>query len=347
MGRRRGTREPAPWARIATLFVAVGGLAACSGSSPTASPAGAWLSLPSVALPSAAVSASPADASIAAPPADLDGGLIKFSRFDEASHTFISEHLISPTGTGETQLPLPSMEGGGGWSRDGTRIATAAFLEDGRVGTAIIRPDGTVVAVLPLPDPTLNLVCTVWSPDDERLACEGFNDDEPTQTGLYTVRSSDGGDLIQLTTPPAGMNDIPGDFTPDGRQVVFTRTTGEEAAPLMLVEVEGGDPLPISKATYEDPGRYSPDGGRLLTSADGRLVMLDLDGNVLGTIEEPGQYLFGPDWSPSGGWIAYSRTATGTARADVFVSRADGSDAWQVTTTPANEINADWGSDSG
>jgi hypothetical protein len=34
-----------------------------------------------------------------------------------------------------------------------------------------------------------------WSPDGERLACEGFGVDDPSLTGIYWVRSSDGADL--------------------------------------------------------------------------------------------------------------------------------------------------------
>jgi Tol biopolymer transport system component len=67
----------------------------------------------------------------------------------------------------------------------------------------------------------------------------------------------------------------------------------------------------------------------------------------LSSIEESGGYLFGAVWSPDGEWIAYSRTAPGTFRADVFISRTDGSDLWQVTNTPANEITVEWGSGSG
>ncbi len=44
------------------------------------------------------------------------------------------------------------------------------ILDDDRVGTAIIGPDGTVDRILEIPDETLNAVCTVWSPDDTRLA---------------------------------------------------------------------------------------------------------------------------------------------------------------------------------
>jgi len=221
------------------------------------------------------------------------------------------------------------------------------ILEDGRVGTAILLPDGTVERVLEIPDPTLNLPCTVWSPDDERLACEGFNDDDPSQTGIYSVRAADGGDLVRVTTPPAGMNDIPGDYSPDGRQLTFKRTTGEADAPLMLVDAEGGEPRRLNESAYGDSGRFLPAGDSVLTSAGGRLVFLDLDGNVVNSIEEPGAFLFGAVSSPDGEWIAYSRTTPGVFSADIFISRVDGSDLWRVTTTSANEINVEWGAGPG
>jgi Tol biopolymer transport system component len=279
----------------------------------------------------------------ATPPAGLPGGQLMFSRFDESIHTFLSTHLIRPDGTGEVELAMPGPEGGGRWSRDGTHIAMVAMLDDGRIGTAIIKPDGTVERVLDIPDPMLNLPCTIWSPDDERLACSGFDDAHPARNGVYTVRASDGGDLQRLTNPPEGMEDFPGDYSPDGRQFIFKRSPGEAPGPLLLVDVRGAKPRPLSDGTYEDPGRFSPAGDRVLTSSGGRLVVLDLDGNEQGSIEEPGAFLFGPVWSPDGEWMTYSRTTPGVFMADIFISRVDGSDVWQVTDTPANEITVEWG----
>jgi hypothetical protein len=134
--------------------------------------------------------------------ADPPGGRLMFSRFDEATHSFLSTHTILPDGSDETEIPLPGPEGGGRWSRSGTEIAVMTILPDERIGTAIIAPDGTVQRVLDIPDDTLNAVCVVWSPDDRRLACEAWDDGDPSRSGIYTVRASDGGDLQRLTTPP-------------------------------------------------------------------------------------------------------------------------------------------------
>ena len=83
----------------------------------------------------------------------------------------------------------------------------------------------------------------------------------------------------------------------------------------------------------------------MLTSAAGQIMLVDLDGSVRHTIEDPGAILFGPVWSPDGEWIAYSRGISGPF-ADIFVSRSDGSERWQVTDTPANEITVEWGATS-
>jgi Tol biopolymer transport system component len=217
------------------------------------------------------------------------------------------------------------------------------ILDDDRIGTAIVRPDGTVDRVLEIPYETLNAVCTVWSPDDTRLACEAWDDTDPSRGGIYTVRASDGGDLARLTSAPDGMNDLPGDYSPDGSHLVFKRASGEAAAPLYLVGVAGGgEPQALTEQAFDDPGRFSPNGASVLTSANGQIKLVDLDGSQLQTIADPGAYLFGPCFSPDGEWIAYSSTSEGFI-ADIIISRLDGSERWQVTHTPANEIVVEWG----
>jgi Tol biopolymer transport system component len=271
-------------------------------------------------------------------------GRLMFSRFDEATHTFISTHTAQANGTDEEELTLPGPEGGGRWSRSGSEIAVMTLLPDERVGTAIIEPDGTVARTLAIADKSLNLVCTVWSPDDERLACEGWDDADPSRRGIYTVRSSDGDDLQRLTTTPEGMVDVPGDYSPDGAQFVFSRwrSEDEENGPLLIMDLPEGKPRPLSNGGFEDPGRFSTDGASVLTSGSGRIVIMDLNGEVLQRIAQTGAYLFGPVWSPDGEWIAYSRATTGP-HADIFISRPDGRDAQQVTSTAVNEIAVDWG----
>ena len=264
-----------------------------------------------------------------------------FSRFDESTHTFLSTHIANPDGSDETELTLPGPEGGGRWSHSGDEIAVMTILPDERVGTAIILPDGTVDRTLEIPDKSLNLVCTVWSPDDSRLACEGWDNKDASRSGIYTVSSVDGSELERLTTTPKGVVDIPGDFSPDGTQFVFKRAGDEEAGPLQLLNLDDGTIKQLTSRDYEDPGRFSPDGETILTS-NGNIVVVDLTGNPLQETAKPGYFLFGPVWSPDGEWVAFS-AGKGEPFADIFISRPDGGDEIQVTSTDDNEIVVEWG----
>ena len=275
----------------------------------------------------------------------LEGRLL-FSRFNESNHTFQASFISRPDGSEAKEVPLPWTEGLSRWSRSGTEIVVATQLPDGRVGTAIVDAEGTVLRVLEIPDPTLNLPCVTWSIDDARLACEGWDDSDPSREGIYSIRASDGGGLRRLTTTPEGTTDIPGDYSPSG-QLVFKRAAGDEGdGPLMLVDASGGEARPISMSPFEDPGRFSPDGASILTSTGGRIQIVDLDGTALKTITDPDPqaYLFGPAWSPDGTHIAYSR-AVGGFIADLFTSLPDGTDKQQVTRTGFSEIAVDWGVD--
>lgn len=281
-----------------------------------------------------------------APQGDVLEGRLMFSRFEEATHTFISTHTANPDGGDETEIPLPGPEGGGRWSESGTLIAVMTILPDDRIGTAIINPDGSVDRVLEIPDDTLNLVCTVWSPDDSRLACEGWDETAPGRDGIYSVRAADGGELVRLTDPPPDETDFPGDYSPGGRHLVFKRGVGESGGTLLTVGATGGEPHPLETDPAEDPGRYSPDGRTILTSSGGRILIVNKSGRVLQEIAETGAFLFGAVWSPDGTHIAFSEAKSGPF-ADVYTSLPNGEDKRQVTSTPENEIVVEWGRAAG
>src|SRR2546427_9567383 len=98
-------------------------------------------------------------------------GLISFTRFEPALHQDVV-YMINPDGSGER----PLLVGGesGHWSPDGSGILVGPDC----CAERILNPDDGSYSELPTfyPDLGLFLGCGVWSPDGERLACEGFGD---------------------------------------------------------------------------------------------------------------------------------------------------------------------------
>ena len=333
------------WIR-ALAFGLVALLASCTtraGTSipPTASPVPRTPAPSSSAAAEPSVSPTDSPAAVSRPPG-LSGRLL-FSRFVESSHTFAGMFASDPDGTHEVEVPMPWTEGGGRWSTAGDLIAVPTQLDDGRVGTAILDANGAVVRVLKIATKGLNLPCTTWSPDDARLACEGWDDADPAARGLYTVRSSDGGDIQRITTNPAGTADEAGDWRADGR-IVFKRYPGDEGpGPLSLVDAAGGQPTTLISDPQEDSGRFSPDGTLVATSSDGVIEVFDMTSARIATIERAGNYVFGPAWAPDGAWLVFSMTPADEYHADLYVAHPDGTQLYQATHTSDNEIRVDWG----
>jgi len=266
-------------------------------------------------------------------------GRIAFGRYDRFLGDFVV-YLIDPSGSGETML-LPGAHEAPRWSPDGRDIAMTSagiFVNAGQPGgsfRAFTTFDGTRY----LPDPTLNLGCTVWTPDASRLACEGWDDSDPTRNGVYTVSSSDGGDLRRLTSNPDGGHDGPGDYSTDGTQLFF----GRENGPVMVVSTDGSDPRPVTSDSYGAPS-LSPDGRTLLVARDGRLYLIAVAGGVVTPItifETDFNDASGGSWSSDGKWIVLS-LAIRPGQWDIYRMRPDGSSLFQITNNGADEEFGDW-----
>jgi Tol biopolymer transport system component len=241
--------------------------------------------------------------------------------------------------------PLLPAGGGPRWSPDGRHISVVADNRQGRLFVGLVDPDGSHYAQFDSPDPTLDLGCFAWSPDALRLACEGFDGSDVTRNGIYTVRTSDGGDLVRLTTCPNGCHDIPTDYSPDGRQIVFTRQQlpDETDVTMMVVNVDGSDARAVTDQRIGG-GRWSLDGETILTDANGSLLLVPIDGAEIRTIKIVSGATLNPSgaaWSPDGEWIVFSgHTDTGF---DLYIARTDGTNLHQVANTPNIwEGAADW-----
>jgi Tol biopolymer transport system component len=176
-------------------------------------------------------------------------------------------YTVDPDGTDE-QLVYNNSEVGQ-WSPDGTRIVLITQM--GPPHVLLFNVDNGSTVDLGLPDdlyPDLALFCTVWSPDGARLACEGQGHTDPSLNGVYTLRSSDGGDLQRVTYEPNG-DDCPSDYSPNGNRLVITRAN-ETTYEIDTVKLDGSGLKRITPEGMEFNfcnGNWSPQGNQILFSA--------------------------------------------------------------------------------
>jgi Tol biopolymer transport system component len=294
-----------------------------------------------------------------------------------------SNHLftINPDGTDVRDLSVESRCPS--WAPDGSKILISANGSGATVRPATINRDGTGLTVLDADTSTyLNLGCGAISPDGTRLVLEGSTDRElpdlyhPEVDGIYTVRASDGGDLVRLTH--RGGTDP--DYSPDGAMVVFAGTQGPRGAcpssfgrrppgtpPCPSGSISEGDPDGSVFVVNADgtglhriaqvPGRVPP----LSWSPDGRWILFETGGAAVEVVHPDGTGLRRitldsvptlraaayPSWSPDGtrfvfvGW-------TGSDRYNLFTARMDGTDVEQITHTRGIYYRGtDWGTNTG
>jgi Tol biopolymer transport system component len=303
----------------------------------------------------ASVSATPATAK----PRGINGKIVTNSE-----NLVIGEEqvcTVDPDATNQ-QLVYNNSEVGQ-WSPDGTRIALVTQLGPPQVLLFNVDDGSSVYFGLPFDlYPDLALFCTVWSPDGARLACEGQGQTDPSLTGVYTLRSSDGGDLQRVTSDPTG-DDCPSDYSPNGKRLVITRAN-DTTYEIDTVNLDGSGLTRITPEGMEFNfcnGNWSPQGNQIVFSAhvpngdyhssvwvvhsDGTgLRQLPIAGPCGGPFSDPTTFgCFNPVWSPDGQRIAFGRNQDDGQR-DLYTVNADGSGLFQVTHTPdISEFNGDWG----
>ena len=258
---------------------------------------------------------------------------------------------INMDGTEEQRIR--SVGDGAILSPDGTRLMDPTPADDGRLTASVFDVDGSGYEVLSIDDPTLQLGYGAWSPDGSRFVTDGWDETRDDRKGLYTRRSSDGGDIVRLTE--AGIRYdfpmTPGGYSPDGSRILFfrpsTRAEGDgEPMDLYAVGVEGTslrrlNPSGTTTGLVEGgiAASWSPDGRRVavvLSSGsfwddDARAVyVVDADGSHVKLITPRGDIL-SAQWSPDGRWIAFDSSDGGPH--DLFLIHPDGTGLAQITSS--------------
>ena len=186
---------------------------------------------------------------------------------------------------------------------------------------------------------------------------------DPSLNGVYTIRTADGGGLRRVTSSPDGF-DAPGDFSPDGERLVFTRFVDDEPVGVFVTDLDGSELAQVSPPdlTLDDTGfagSWSPDGsqilfvGRASEGAHKEIWIVGADGTSPRRFEmtpacggsfwdESSAGCYSPEWSPDGSMIVFTRSSWDGATENIYIVNRDGTRLLQVTDGNADD-NADWG----
>lgn len=281
-------------------------------------------------------------------------GSIAFERIDPA--------------TGDTDIYQVSPDGGqphllwtGGnsphWSPDGRHLAFTTCLDPPVCDTAFALLDPATGSLhgFSMPDPNLFTACVVWTIDASRLACEGQGESDPNLNGIYTIRVSDGRGLTRITTISGG-DDNPLDYSPDGSRLLFARVDPSRPArganqALFVATADGADVHRVTPWGFaDDQASWSPNGHLVVFGAAGSLYSVHPDGAGLAKIPlhtDPGTQpvnAFDAAWSPDGTKLVFSLQPAGSLDPSIYTATPDGRHVHALTTSPAGDHHANWGS---
>lgn len=273
-------------------------------------------------------------------------GKIAFQRSDPDTGG-VSSFTINPDGTNERQVGPAGVVGCRAWSPDSSKLLCENWIDGEGARPATANPDGSEFTLLDAyPGVQQNLGCGFWSPNGTRFLCASTEDGIPADDGLRTLRASDGGDQVQVTVTPAGYDEFPIGYSPNGARILFNRVSDNNPHILFAVNPDGTGLLQLSPSDLSVVDNeffdsvsadWSPDGSRVAFAAawrDGHgrgtaLYVVNADGSSLHRVTPAGVGALSAQWSPDGHLIAFSSKRRADAQA--WVVHPNGTGLQEIT----------------
>jgi Tol biopolymer transport system component len=234
-------------------------------------------------------------------------------------------YVMNADGTGQKRLTDTNVDSDPAWSPDGSKIAFISGRAGGSHDIFIMDADGGNVRRL-TNNGRLNF-SPFWSPDGTKVAfVSQFTSpagDNGETSEIYTVNIDGTGEKVLTNN---NMSEGNGDWSPDGRRIVFQATSG-----VNIMNANG------TQQNTLFPGgtgpAWSPDGKKItFVGLAGEITTMNPDGSGLTPVTNTPDLVLGePDWQPI--------TGAGTGNADTVTTdtvTASTGTAGTVTTGTRN-----------
>ena len=243
------------WAAIFTAFLIVG-LAVFSSVSSRRK------MLAAVPLPARITEFTQPDVSAGEPAFSADGQYLAYYRDGGISGS--SGIFVQTVGTAASrQLTSSERDCCAAWSPDGRTLAFARYSSNTEIGLFLVPAEGGAERRLEIPGAAPKMGRIDWSPDGKTIAYSGG-----TGLSLFALQDSS---ARQLTAPPPLTQDWGPSFSPDGKFILFARSS-EMGFPeqILRISVAGGEPTLISTevARLRGSPRWSADGRSVIFASD-------------------------------------------------------------------------------
>jgi len=173
-----------------------------------------------------------------------DGSTIAYAEFEDSFVLFHGLFVANADGSNPRQLTpagppgVDSADTSPAFSPDGKWLAFERLLGSGEAGLFLIHPDGT--GLRRLTDDALGAGYPRWSLDGKRILFSQHYDGTTFVPGPLWVIDVNGGRPIPLTDPNDPGASGEGDWSPDGRQIVYKYfAPGMDHNELRLIDADG------------------------------------------------------------------------------------------------------------